>query len=170
MSYLDLVYRFGIAAICLGLCMLILELFLKFPIRRIIKHLILLLFVIYIFFILYVTLYFHRSQHYGFNFVPFSDIVQCLKSKQYFDYFQFILANIMLFIPFGFLYPLIFHKKFKNTVSIGAASVICIETLQVVLQRGIFDINDILYNTVGICIGYFCAHLLQTGLKMKNDI
>ncbi len=68
-----------------------------------------------------------------------------------------IILNILLFIPMGYLLPLIFRKLRKHTVT--DVVLICLlislatETLQLVFQVGWFDADDIINNTVGALIG-----------------
>lgn len=58
------------------------------------------------------------------------------------------LANALMFVPFGILYPLT-GGSFRKTLVHGAALVLAIELLQPVFGRA-FDINDILLNLAGI--------------------
>ena len=69
------------------------------------------------------------------------------------------LLNILLLIPFGFGLPFIANFRMKKIVVIGALFSIAIEVLQLVtgLMAGITfrvaDINDVIFNTVGVVIG-----------------
>ncbi len=68
----------------------------------------------------------------------------------------YIVENILLFIPYGFLFPLTW-KKCKGIVPnvfIGFVTSLLIETLQLVSGRGIFQIDDIITNSLGALIGY----------------
>jgi glycopeptide antibiotics resistance protein len=73
---------------------------------------------------------------------------------------QTSLLNILLLVPFGFGLPFITNHRFGNIVIIGALFSITIEFLQFVtgLLAGITfrvaDINDVMFNTVGVAIGY----------------
>jgi glycopeptide antibiotics resistance protein len=68
--------------------------------------------------------------------------------------------NILLMMPFGFGLPLITNLRMKKVVLIGIFFSICIEFLQFITGRiahitfRIADINDVIFNTVGIAIGY----------------
>lgn len=70
------------------------------------------------------------------------------------------LLNILLMIPFGFGLPFVTNLRLKKTVIIGALFSIGIELLQLItgLMAGITfrvaDINDVLFNTAGVAIGY----------------
>ncbi len=70
------------------------------------------------------------------------------------------LLNILLMIPFGFGLPFITNFRMKEIVVIGALFSVAIEFLQFVtgfmakITFRIADINDVIFNTVGVAIGY----------------
>ena len=70
------------------------------------------------------------------------------------------LLNILLLIPFGFGLPFITNYHMKKVVVIGALFSIVIEFLQLItgyvakITFRIADINDVIFNTVGVTIGY----------------
>lgn len=70
------------------------------------------------------------------------------------------LLNILLLVPFGFGLPFITNLRMKKIVVIGALFSIVIEFLQLVtgfmakITFRIADINDVIFNTVGVVIGY----------------
>ena len=67
-----------------------------------------------------------------------------------------IVLNIILFMPFGILLPAIFPKiyKFIYITTFGFLISLTIETLQLVFNRGVFSLEDIMYNTLGAILGY----------------
>ena len=67
-----------------------------------------------------------------------------------------IIFNILMFLPFGFVLHLLFKKceKFYITYFLGLCMTISIEVLQLISKRGIFEIDDIINNTLGCMIGY----------------
>lgn len=74
---------------------------------------------------------------------------------------SFIL-NIFLFIPMGFLCPLI-SKTFgtlRTTVLIGAVLSLLVEIIQMFTLYRATDINDLLTNVIGTMIGYLCFRLV----------
>ena len=70
------------------------------------------------------------------------------------------LLNFLLMIPFGFGLPFITNLRFKKVVVAGLLLSIVIEFLQLVtgimanLTFRVADINDVIFNTVGVAIGY----------------
>jgi glycopeptide antibiotics resistance protein len=70
------------------------------------------------------------------------------------------LLNILLLMPFGFGLPFITNFRMKKIVVVGALFSIVIEFLQLItgymakITFRIADINDVIFNTVGVTIGY----------------
>lgn len=68
--------------------------------------------------------------------------------------------NILLLVPFGFGLPFITNFRMKKIVVIGALFSIVIEFSQFItgfiakITFRIADINDVIFNTVGVIIGY----------------
>lgn len=87
--------------------------------------------------------------------------------------FRNIILNILLFVPFGFLLPF-FSEKFKKVykvVPIGFATTLIIEILQYITKFGIFEIDDIFNNTLGVLLGYsifmiFYSLINKQGIKI----
>ncbi|MGI5891528.1 MAG: VanZ family protein [Bacillota bacterium] len=67
-----------------------------------------------------------------------------------------LVGNILLFVPWGFLLPLIFKKSksLRQVLLAGMIFVLCIEAMQFVTRLGSFDIDDLILNLVGVLIGY----------------
>lgn len=67
-----------------------------------------------------------------------------------------ILGNIVLFIPFGLLYPILTDKQRKFLwVFLGSFLFsLSIELLQMMFRIGSLDIDDIILNVFGALIGY----------------
>ncbi|WP_081389738.1 VanZ family protein [Paenibacillus odorifer] len=67
-----------------------------------------------------------------------------------------LLGNVVVFIPFGFLWPLVKTRSI-SWLRISLYAVPCIlllECLQLLLHVGSFDIDDLLLNMLGVWIGY----------------
>lgn len=75
----------------------------------------------------------------------------------------FVIENVLLFIPFGFLGGWAFESM-RNVLCctvLGAAVSVGIECLQLVTGRGFFQIDDILTNTLGALLGSLIFWLLR---------
>lgn len=83
---------------------------------------------------------------------------------------DFIL-NIFLFIPLGFLCPLI-SKRYqcaKNILLLGGGLSLAIEIAQLFTLYRATDIDDLLTNVAGALIGYGCFKLLRKMARMPCD-
>lgn len=68
--------------------------------------------------------------------------------------FQYIGLNVLLFVPFGYLQKKIFgHKKGIWIILQGMVFSLLIEFIQYSLCLGWFDIDDVISNTLGTCVG-----------------
>ena len=72
-----------------------------------------------------------------------------------------ICGNLALFFPMGIFLPTLFMKmrKLWRTALSVFGIVLGAECLQILLRRGIFDIDDLILNLTGAVAGYFCWKL-----------
>lgn len=75
-----------------------------------------------------------------------------------------IIANVLMFIPLGFLAGSLW--KWKGGV-IGVGFSVAIELIQLISKRGLFEFDDILHNTLGTLIGV-SIHMLAETLVIKK--
>lgn len=93
------------------------------------------------------------------NLVPFRSTIRYLTE---FDSYNLdivlmnTLGNVIIFIPFGFLLPLLFKQinNVKMASKIFIKFILLIESLQLLTFTGVFDIDDIILNMLGALIGY----------------
>ncbi|MBS7007877.1 VanZ family protein [Anaerostipes sp.] len=73
-------------------------------------------------------------------------------------------GNIFAFCPFGFLLPVMTEKKrgFIKVVAGTFAFSFIIESCQFIFKVGVFDVDDLLLNTVGGLIGYIIYKISVT--------
>lgn len=78
------------------------------------------------------------------------------------------ILNVILFIPLGFFLPLLYEKYNKiNRIGLtGFLFSISIEIVQM-FGMGSTDINDLITNTVGTCLGY-CIYKLLAKITQKE--
>lgn len=67
-------------------------------------------------------------------------------------------GNVVAFMPFGFLLPLVMKncKGWLLVTLLTMTASLVIETIQLVAKVGSFDVDDIVLNTLGGVLGYFC--------------
>ena len=74
------------------------------------------------------------------------------------------LGNILLFIPFGLLYPWAKGAGWRRTLAGGFLLSLVIEVWQPVVSRS-FDINDLILNSAGAAIGWLLFLALRPLLR-----
>ena len=81
-----------------------------------------------------------------------------------------VLLNVAMFVPMGFLLPLLGKKlrKWYVTVPAGFGASLTIELLQLVMGRGICDVDDLFCNTLGAVMGYFLVMTLLSAFREKR--
>jgi Glycopeptide antibiotics resistance protein len=79
-----------------------------------------------------------------------------LNGQSQLDFFYNLYGNIVWFVPMGFFIPALGKKNrgFLKVILIGALVSISIESLQFVLNTGVTDIDDVIFNTIGAAVGY----------------
>ena len=70
--------------------------------------------------------------------------------------------NLILFLPLGFFLPMLF-KKYSHIHCVMLTSFLFSLSVEMVQMfgRGATDINDLITNTAGACLGYLIYHLLS---------
>jgi len=79
-------------------------------------------------------------------------------------------GNIIGFIPFGFILPLLL-KKYFNLKSILKATFtlsLTYEILQLIFGLGSFDVDDLILNTIGGGLGYLGLRLIKSIYDLRN--
>lgn len=82
-----------------------------------------------------------------------------------------LLLNIILFVPFGFAFPILFKDSgFKKTVLCAFLFSLLIETGQLFKYRAV-DATDLIANTAGAALGFLAAApVLKRGIKFLNRL
>lgn len=108
----------------------------------------------------------------GMNLIPFKTI------KRYYDYrnvnsqlfYNNIIGNILLFVPFGFGLALLWEQKgsFIKMALVSILLPVLIECVQLFIGRQV-DIDDILLNFLGSILGAIIVLLIRKFLKRKTE-
>lgn len=65
------------------------------------------------------------------------------------------ILNVFMLMPIGLVIPFAGRFfDFKKTLAIGFCISLAIETIQLISERGLFELDDIFHNTLGVVIGY----------------
>lgn len=133
--------------------------------KRKIRFLSVLLFILYVLLLVYFLFF---SEEYGraagermyrYNLVPFVEIRRFWVYRRQLGMFAVItniFGNVIGFIPYGFILPVITHKCRSGffIIASGFALSLLVETVQLVAKVGCFDVDDLILNTLGAAIGY----------------
>lgn len=113
--------------------------------------------------------------------IPFENTINSIKfainndypprHKTHYRYLTFrnIAGNLLLFLPFGLFCSCLFKpiNNLKRVLFLTALVSFLVETFQYILILGVFDVDDIIYNTVGSCFGY---HLFKPRSKYQSTL
>ncbi|MEO3947895.1 VanZ family protein [Gorillibacterium sp. CAU 1737] len=96
---------------------------------------------------------------YSYNLTPFETINQYIVNRDYFStrtWVKNLFGNIVLFIPIGICLPLLNRANFRfvRFLLIALTILVLIEGTQLITRLGSFDVDDLLLNAFGACIGY----------------
>lgn len=82
-----------------------------------------------------------------------------------------VVLNIMLFVPFGYLVPLLWKKtdRWWKVVLLGFCVSLLIEAIQLLTRLGFADVDDLINNTIGSVVGYLFYKLLLTHVVNKES-
>ncbi|MCL6443858.1 MAG: VanZ family protein [Alicyclobacillus sp.] len=102
------------------------------------------------------------------NLIPFRTIRSTLAMGSVFHDFYDLGGNILLFVPFGFLLPLIFknQNRLVSVVFLGFCATLTVESAQFMISYVIgysyrhFDVDDLILNTLGTMMGYAAFRVL----------
>ena len=106
---------------------------------------------------------FSSEETINFNLIPFRSIgVQLTHINEWWA-LKNILGNIISFIPFGFLLPIVYNKinSFFKFFASNILFILFVESFQFFTRIGCFDVDDIILNFVGSLCGYLLLLLVK---------
>lgn len=82
-----------------------------------------------------------------------------------------VLLNVAMFVPLGFLLPLLGNqfRKWYWSIPVGFAASMCIELVQLAIGRGICDVDDLFANTLGAVIGFLVIMTILSTVGEKGS-
>jgi glycopeptide antibiotics resistance protein len=122
------------------------------------------------------------SERYGrglqtqeYNLKLFKEIKRFIKYREQIGWEGFIVnicGNVLAFMPFGFLLPLLnrAYRKFYIIAVLSILFSLIVETVQLLLKVGVFDVDDILMNSLGGILGYIVfmvIHAIHRRTKIR---
>lgn len=134
--------------------------------KRRIKHLGIMLFVLYVLLLIYFLFFSEEygrvaaeEREYRYNLIPFIEIRRFWIYREQLGVFAVVtnlLGNVIGFIPYGFILPVIARKCRSGFFIIlsGFGISLLVETIQLITKVGCFDVDDLILNTLGAALGY----------------
>lgn len=100
-----------------------------------------------------------------YNLIPFKTITSLIVDFRYYEldvWIYNLFGNIAAFMPLGILIPIILSTKRKLVATIVFSIVILLiaETAQFIFKVGVFDVDDIILNMIGVVSGYMVYKFL----------
>lgn len=83
-----------------------------------------------------------------------------------------IIGNVLTFIPMSIFTLYLFSLQNKKILfaSVNTLIISCVEFLQLITRRGVFDIDDIIFNLIGVLLGYIIYKYVNVYMKAKQRI
>ena len=138
------------------------------------------LFVIYVLLLIYFLFFSEEygrvaemDREYQYNLIPFVEIRRFWVYREQlgiFAVFTNLFGNVIGFVPFGLLLPVIFRnfRKAGRIVMSGFALSLTVETIQLISRVGSFDVDDLMLNTLGAFLGYLIFIICDV-IRRKYD-
>ncbi|MCW3168497.1 VanZ family protein [Chryseobacterium sp. 09-1422] len=124
----------------------------------------------YTVFLLYLMFFGMGRFQYDDNIVRFQPVVSTIwfikGTVSWFNIVKIVLGNVVMFIPFGFLgwvFPQL--KDLKSLIIAFVSAIVIVEALQYFSRMGVFDIDDIILNTLGVYLGWKIFRFIELRLK-----
>lgn len=142
------------------------------------RQLLMVIFFVYLLAVIKITLFPIPLVRIGFtpanNLIPFHTIFRVVEMKSL-SYDAYNLGgNILLFVPLGFLLPVLFNRqdRFLKVLVLGLGTSFIIESSKFLISFVLgysyrdFDVDDLILNTLGALIGYALLRLL---LRLRSS-
>jgi glycopeptide antibiotics resistance protein len=139
--------------------------------RKIIRIISRICFMVYMAFLVYFLLLsdgFGRIAGYSgyrYNLTPFQEIMRFVRYRSYIDFSSVLinlLGNVVAFMPFGALIRWVINRRTRwyQAVIYTFLFSLCVELLQLVAKVGVFDVDDLILNTLGGLLGFWVYYVL----------
>jgi glycopeptide antibiotics resistance protein len=83
------------------------------------------------------------------------------------EFYKDLIGNILLFVPFPFLlYYVLGVKYYRRLLLISIGTSLSVEITQYLFNIGVADIDDLILNSIGACIGLLVLYPFS---RIKNN-
>ncbi|WP_342417444.1 VanZ family protein [Paenibacillus sp. FSL R10-2782] len=106
---------------------------------------------------------------YSYNMVPLDTIGRYLRAAQSLSFRVWgvnLLGNIVVFVPFGILLPIIWVslRRLGSLLLTVVVALVILEVSQMLLGAGTMDVDDVILNVTGVLFGRVVYELLRKRL------
>jgi len=113
------------------------------------------------------------ATNYRYNLTPFKEIRRFIVYSGYLGVSSVctnLLGNVAAFVPFGIFLPILTNNRLKfYQVTVYTFSLtLMIEMIQLISRVGIFDVDDMILNTLGGIIGYLMFFVWKSIKERKE--
>lgn len=138
------------------------------------KTIIIIGWIMFYIYILLLAYFLFFSERYGrdlvtkeYNLQLFKEITRFIRYRDQIGLEGFVVnifGNVLAFMPYGFLLPLLnrAYRRFYLILILSVVFSLVIETSQLLLKVGVFDVDDILMNSTGGILGYLIFRISYT--------
>lgn len=82
-----------------------------------------------------------------------------------------LIGNVGLLVPLGVLLSRVYPgMTWKKSLACAVASGLFLETMQTILHIGIFDIDDVILNALGVMIGVWIFLIFAVVIGARKDV
>ncbi len=138
-----------------------------------------LLFLLYLAALIYIMFFSERlgrtlvRPDYSYNLVPFREIGRYIRLRDVFGpwiVFWNLAGNVICFLPLGLLMPWVCRtfSRWYRVALLALFVSLLIESAQLILRVGSFDVDDLFLNTVGGILGYALGALKRRFRRRKG--
>ena len=124
--------------------------------RESLRYSAVLLLAVWVFLVLCTCVFFRESgEECRINLIPLISYFDYGENSYFMEKAALNILNVALFIPIGLLLGCGFRKiTWQRVLCIGALLSIIVEILQLILRRGLCEMDDVIHNIVGGMVGY----------------
>lgn len=114
------------------------------------------IFIVYLIMLFNLTIFSRFLNGYTYNLIPFKTILGYWAFPDIHNILVNIVGNIIIVMPLQFLLIKIFNiNNYSKCLLIDIILVLSIETIQLISHTGVFDVDDMILNLIGMSIMYF---------------
>lgn len=127
-------------------------------------------FSVYIFIVLWLTLFNRDVGEHRSMLIPFWEYAKVIHNDNRSFFIKQIMGNLIMLMPFGFMLSWLFNLDFRKCLIISGCFSVFIEITQYTTGRGLMEFDDVFNNTVGAVSGYLLFYWVARVKQIVNAI